>query len=176
MKINWDAKLPGWYYFLLPLLFLFIFGEHIQTAWEWGESKIRQLTQTPEEQMLEEIAKSRKTLPEIRKEAEEGDARALAALGDAYSSHSSQTGLPYSKKIARAYYVKAYEKAIEQGNLLIRRHAAGRVTQLLSHDEYWGAEGEKWRERHGEAITEIEDREKADREKRIEEHKAMTPQ
>ena len=86
MKINWDAKLPGWYYyFLLPLLFLFIFGEHIQTAWEWGESKIRQLTQTPEEQMLEEIAKSRKTLPEIRKEAEEGSATALLSMGDAYS-------------------------------------------------------------------------------------------
>ena len=72
--------------------------------------------------------------------------------------------------------MKAYEKAIEQGNLLVRRHAAGRVKQLLSHDEYWGAEGEKWRERHGEAVTEIEDREKADREKRIEEHKAMIPQ
>ena len=97
-------------YFLLPLLFLFIFGEHIQTAWEWGESKIHQLTQTPEEQMLEEIAKSRKTLPEIRKEAEEGSASALATMGDRYDRGQ---GVPRSDEIAVQYYLKAYEAAVE---------------------------------------------------------------
>ena len=59
-------------------------------------------------------------------------------------------------------------------NLRIRRHVASSLRVA-----YWNkneAEAEKWRQRHTEAITKIEELEKARRQKRIEEHKAMIPQ
>ena len=76
------------------------------------------------------------------------------------------------------YYVKSYEKAIEQGDLNIRRHAAGTLSQiyLFRSGPQNDAEGEKWQHRHKEAIKKIEEREKAKRQKLIEEHEAMIPQ
>ena len=82
--------------------------------------------------------------------------------------------MPQSDSIAMQYYVKSYEKAIEQGDLNIRRHAAGTLSQiyLFRND----AEAEKWQQRHTEAIKKIEELEKAEQQKLIEEHEAMIPQ
>ena len=93
-------------------------------------------------------------------------------MGDAY--HFGEGGMPQSDSIAMQYYVKSYEKAIEQGDLNIRRHAAGTLSQiyLFRND----AEAEKWQQRHTEAIKKIEELEKAERQKLIEEHEAMIPQ
>ena len=49
-------------------------------------------------------------------------------MGDAY--HFGEGGMPQNDSIAMQYYVKSYEKAIEQGDLNIRRHAAGTLSQI----------------------------------------------
>ena len=162
MKMNGDASLPGWFYCLMALMFLGMNLEHIAEAWEWVRSGVDS----------EEQALMYPDLTEIRKKAEEGDAKALSTMGGAY--HFGEGGMPQSDSIAMQYYVKSYEKAIEQGDLNIRRHAAGTLSQiyLFRND----AEAEKWQQSHTEAIKKIEELEKAERQKLIEEHEAMIPQ
>ena len=75
--------------------------------------------------------------------------------------------MPQSDSIARKYYVKSYAKAIEQGDLETSRGVAAALYMM------GGAESEKWQQRHTEAIKKIEELEKAERQKLIEEHEAM---
>ena len=95
-------------------------------------------------------------------------------MGDAY--HFGEGGMPQNDSIAMQYYVKSYEKAIEQGDLNIRRHAAGTLSQIHLFRNDAKAEFEKWQQRHTEAIKKIEELEKAERQKLIEEHETMIPQ
>ena len=89
----------------------------------------------------------------------------LSVLGEAYEYGLG--GMPQSDSIARKYYVKSYAKAIEQGDLEIERRSAGMLVQTSPS---FGAEFEKWQQRHTEAIKKIEELEKAERQKLIEEH------
>ena len=142
----------------------------------WVESKIHQLTQTPEEQLIEAMAKSRKTLPEIRKKAEEGSASDLFTMGYAYEFGE---GLPQSHSIAVQYYLKAYEKAIEQTDVETRRAASSALSRAYLIGRAVprnDAEREKWMQRARDARAEIDERQKAERQKLIEEHEAMIPQ
>ena len=65
-------------------------------------------------------------------------------------------------------------------NIEIRLHAAGQLRLAYSRRGFGApvneAEAEKWKQRAGEAWTEKNEREKAERQKRIEEHEAMIPQ
>ena len=158
MKMNGAASLPAWFYCLLALMFLGMNLEHIAEAWEWVRSGVDS----------EEQALMYPDLTEIRKKAEEGDAKALSTMGDAY--HFGEGGMPQSDSIAMQYYVKSYEKAIEQGDLETSRGVASALYMM------GGAESEKWQKRHEEAIAKIENLEKAKRQKLIDEHEAMIPQ
>ena len=182
----------NWFSFLGVFLFLLFLS---RVPWEWlGETvkapvqSLKRLAQTPEEQMLEEIAK-------IHKKAEEGSASALYDLGSAYDQG---WGVPTSKKIAVQYYLKAYEAAVEAAveqekwdewlakpadewpaaaesdawdNLNVRSLAAFHLSLAYNDDE-----AEKWYRRHDEARIKINDLEKARRQKKIEEHEALIPQ
>ena len=110
----------------------------------------------------------RPDITDLREKAKEGDANALATMGDAYNY--GEGGMPRSTSIARQYYVKSYAKAIEQGDLETRRHVASALYVM------GGAESEKWQKRHEEAVDKIENLEKAKRQKLIDEHEAMIPQ
>ena len=124
---------------------------------------------TPEELAAQKARnQERPDITDLREKAKEGDANALATMGDAYNY--GEGGMPRSTSIARQYYVKSYAKAIEQGDLETRRHVASALYVM------GGAESEKWQKRHEEAIAKIENLEKAKRQKLIEEHEAMIPQ
>ena len=157
MKMNGDASLPAWFYCLLALLFLGMNLEHIAEAWEWvrSNSEAQAVMSSPD-------------LTDLRERAEQDDANALSVLGEAYEYGLG--GMPQSDSIARQYYVKSYAKAIEQGDLETRRNVAAALYMM------GGAESEKWQKRHEEAIAKIENLEKAERQKLIEEHEAMIPQ
>ena len=173
MKILWT--MVGWIIYLFLFLLLGSrlmphIAPSVRSAWEWVESKIAVATTTPEERLLKTLYPD---LTEIRKKAEAGDAEALFQMGWAYKDGVSD--LPQSDSIAVQYYLKAYEKAVEQGNLPIRKNAASSLSSLYFRERNDG-EHEKWRQRAREAQTEIEELEKAAQQKLIEEHEAMIPQ
>ena len=145
----------------MALIFLLMFSEHIATAWEWvrSNSEAQAVMRSPD-------------LTDLRERAEQGDASALATMGNAYNY--GEGGMPRSTSIAMQYYAKAYEKAIEQGDLETERHSAGMLAGIYFGDG--SVEEEKWMQRHTEAIKKIEELEKAERQKLIEEHEAMIPQ
>ena len=129
---------------------------------------------TPEELAAQKARnQERPDITDLREKAKEGDANALLTMGDAY--HFGEGGMPKSASIAMQYYAKAYEKAIEQGDLKIRRNAASGLSSLY-FSEGNDAEAEKWQKRHTEAIKKIAELEKAERQKLIDEHEAMIPQ
>ena len=100
------------YVFLYGFLALFVYNRACPTGLvETVKAPLKRLTQTPEERLLGEMAKSRKTLPEIRKEAEAGSAKALMSIAGFYDN--GQRGLPRSAEITVQYYIKAYEAAVQ---------------------------------------------------------------
>ena len=161
--------------FLVAFLF-FVSLEFAPDAWEW----VTGLDKTPEQRLVEEINKQQQQkddyLAETRKKAEEGSASDLFTMGYAYEFGE---GLPQSHSIAVQYYLKAYEKAIEQADVETR----GDASSALSRAYLIGravprndAEREKWMQRARDAQAEIDEPQKAERQKLIEEHEAMIPQ
>ena len=129
------------------------------------------LFQSEEERFVSEIEAASQTL---REKAQEGDAVALFKLGWTYSD--GKLGMPISKKIALQYYLTAYEKAVEQDEIHIRRDAAFSLRGLYDFGKLSNeAEAEKWRQRWEKARLEIIAREDAAWEKRVKEHEALIP-
>ena len=165
-----------WLKFLLLVAFgLFVFRDYIPDAWEW----VTGLDKTPEQRLVEEINKQQQQddyLAETRKKAEEGSASDLFTMGYAYEFGE---GLPQSHSTAVQYYLKAYEKAIEQADVATRRNSSSALSRAYLIGRAFprnDAESEKWMQIAREAGSEIEEQEKAERQKLIEEHEAMIPQ
>ena len=157
--------MPRWYYLLMCAVLLFVFRDYVPDAWEW----VTGLDQTPEQRQDDYLA-------ETRKKAEEGSASDLFTMGYAYEFGE---GLPQSHSIAVQYYLKAYEKAIEQADVEIRRAASSALSRAYLIGRAVprnDAEREKWMQRARDARAEIDERQKAERQKLIEEHEAMIPQ